>query len=572
MSVASACMGGRSGAVGAVVRAPSARAVAVELGALVGVVGALAWVAIAMSPASPQLYLLFAPSLWAAQRRALDGAVAGVAVTGAAVVVAAANVGGELSESRLQVFIVVHAVSAYVLGVAQSLRSAALAEAREAAERLELERDLAGLAERQFRLSLEAAPIGVALVGPDGRFLEVNDALCAIVGYGRAELLERTFQDITHPGDLAADLAYVDDVLAGRRQRYRMDKRYLHRLGHEVVVQLDVSLVRDEQGRALHFIAQVQDVTDQRRAAESLRVSEATQRASLEALEQGVTLSDLDGRVHLMNRAAERILGMDADELSARFASGRWETFSEDGTVLPPEDRPLGITMRTGRATRDRIVRWRRRSGELIALRVATEPIHDDDGSLRAVVTAFADVTAELAADQAQRAANERLRWHADHDPLTALLNRRALLDELDRRGRPSISSRTALLFIDLDHFKDVNDTHGHAAGDAVLVAVAERLQAVVRPDDVVARLGGDEFVVLARGLLDLDQASALADRTVAALTEPIQVGSRSLTVSASIGVTLCRPDLTPEELLDDADAGLYAAKLNGRGRHAVTS
>ncbi|MDP1793560.1 MAG: PAS domain-containing protein [Acidimicrobiales bacterium] len=140
----------------------------------------------------------------------------------------------------------------------------------------ELRRDEARLraAEEQFRLAFENAPIGMAVVAPNGHFLRVNPALCAIVGYDAEELLERSFQDITHPEDLDKDLQHVRDVLDGRLATYTMEKRYLRRDRSEVWVQLNVSLVRSGDGEPMHFISQIQDITDRREAEERLRDSE----------------------------------------------------------------------------------------------------------------------------------------------------------------------------------------------------------------------------------------------------------------------------------------------------------
>ena len=140
----------------------------------------------------------------------------------------------------------------------------------------ELRRDEARLraAEEQFRLAFENAPIGMAVVAPNGHFLRVNPALCAIVGYSADELLIRRFQDVTHPADLDSDLEYVHDVLEGRAATYEMEKRYLRRDGSEVWVQLNVSLVRDHDGRPMHFISQIQDITARREAEERSRDSE----------------------------------------------------------------------------------------------------------------------------------------------------------------------------------------------------------------------------------------------------------------------------------------------------------
>jgi diguanylate cyclase (GGDEF)-like protein/PAS domain S-box-containing protein len=126
-------------------------------------------------------------------------------------------------------------------------------------------------ATQQFRSAFDNAPIGMALVGLEGQWLDVNQALCDLVGYSEEQLLRLTFQDITHPDDLDADLALVDDVLAGRRSTYQMSKRYIHADGRVIWALLSVSLATDEDGRPLHFISQIQDFTERRELEEKLR-------------------------------------------------------------------------------------------------------------------------------------------------------------------------------------------------------------------------------------------------------------------------------------------------------------
>jgi PAS domain S-box-containing protein/diguanylate cyclase (GGDEF)-like protein len=133
-------------------------------------------------------------------------------------------------------------------------------------------------AEERFRIAFDNAPIGMALVTPDGRFIKVNRSLCELTGFAETALLIRSFQDITHPDDLDADLGYVHDVLAGRRRTYQMEKRYFHADGHVIWVMLSVSLVRDPAGEPLYFISQIEDITDRKRREEALR-DEAAQLA-----------------------------------------------------------------------------------------------------------------------------------------------------------------------------------------------------------------------------------------------------------------------------------------------------
>jgi diguanylate cyclase (GGDEF)-like protein len=159
------------------------------------------------------------------------------------------------------------------------------------------------------------------------------------------------------------------------------------------------------------------------------------------------------------------------------------------------------------------------------------------------------------------------------HDPLTGLANRVLLRDHLARalarRGRSG--GTVALLFVDLDDFKRINDSYGHAAGDQILVRVAERLVSAVRADDVVARQSGDEFAVLLGHVRDDDEAIASAERILGELRRPILLGAHSITVGGSIGIALASDaHATAEDLLTQADAAMYAVKADGKGRHAV--
>jgi|GEM_PF-6780227 PAS domain S-box-containing protein len=202
-------------------------------------------------------------------------------------------------------------------------------------ERLRAEHAALVVAEEQLRLSIDAAPIGVAFVSVDGGFLRVNEALSRILGYEADELMALRFQDITHPEDLADDLHLVRQALRGEIEHYTMEKRYVRRDGGVVHVQLDVSLVRDQTGAPLHFISQIQDITDRKATLDALLRTEAVQRASLDALEQGVGMLSLTGEVLLLNEAGERILGYTAAEMTQRFRNQVWESFDEEGSESP---------------------------------------------------------------------------------------------------------------------------------------------------------------------------------------------------------------------------------------------
>jgi diguanylate cyclase (GGDEF)-like protein/PAS domain S-box-containing protein len=290
-------------------------------------------------------------------------------------------------------------------------------------------------AEERFRLAFEHAPIGIALVSPEGNFTRVNHALCELIGYSPGELVAKTFQEITHPEDLDLDLENVNQVLNGELRDYEMEKRYIHRDGHIVWVLLSVALARDANGQPLYFISQIQDISE---------------RKQLE----------------------------------------------------------------------------------------------------------------------------ERLVFLADHDEMTGLANRRRFREEVERGvayaeryGHPA-----AMLLLDLDNFKDVNDSLGHHVGDRLLVGVAERLGIRLRRTDMLGRIGGDEFAALLPQA-EPAQAIRVAEEVIDAVTTAAYaLDGHVVTARASLGVALFRPGLgiDADDLQIRADVAMYEAKRDGGNRVSI--
>jgi PAS domain S-box-containing protein len=243
--------------------------------------------------------------------------------------------------------------------------------------------------EERFSGAFEHAPIGVALVLPDGRWFKVNRALCELVGYSEAELLTRTFQDITHSEDLEADLENVRRLLDGEIRSYQMEKRYVHKRGHLVTVLLDVSLVRDGQGQPRYFIAQIQDITERKRAEEALRASEEQLRAVFDLASVGIAQADPRiGRWLRVNQKMCEITGYSVGELlQMRIAD-----------ITHPEDR------QSDREAFERVVRgeapdyriekrYIRKDGALAWVNVNMTIIRDAAGQPTRTVAAIEDIT-----------------------------------------------------------------------------------------------------------------------------------------------------------------------------------
>jgi diguanylate cyclase len=279
---------------------------------------------------------------------------------------------------------------------------------------------------------------------------------------------------------------------------------------------------------------------------------------ALEAAANAVFIADHGGRIVWVNDAFCRLSGYGRDE-----AVGRTPGLLKSGRHSPDFYRELWETILAGRAWQGELVE-RRRDGSLWTASQVITPLLDETGA----VTHFVAIQHDVTASTQEREAIHRL---AFHDSLTGLPNRVSFLESLGQAlARAAAEHRIlALLYLDLDDFKPVNDAMGHAAGDELLIAVAERLRGAVRKTDAVARLGGDEFAVLVSDVEHPDLAGALAGKLVERIGQPYMLNGRRIAVGASIGISLYPCDgTTIDDLLSHADAAMYAAKASGRRRY----
>lgn len=300
-----------------------------------------------------------------------------------------------------------------------------VAESRDSDDQRSLRR-----ARELFATAFHQAPIGMAVIDPAGHWLQVNQALCVLLGHSETELKARTLGDVTHPADLPAHVALIEELLAGRRSTYQLDKRCVHADGHAIWASVTVSLLRDDIGDPLHLVIQIVDITERHQS-------------------------------------------------------------------------------------------------------------------------------------------EQRLQHLADHDPLTGVLNRRRfeeeLIRQLDRCRR--YDEQATLVMIDLDRFKDVNDSFGQAAGDEALQSIAAALLGHVRSSDVLARVGGDEFAALLVGVGAERAAGAVAG--LAAVVRELDGVPAMITASA--GATVLGRDDHADGALLRADEALHRVKREGRDGSSVT-
>jgi diguanylate cyclase (GGDEF)-like protein/PAS domain S-box-containing protein len=283
------------------------------------------------------------------------------------------------------------------------------------------------------------------------------------------------------------------------------------------------------------------------------------------SLDRGIVVIRRDGTVASINPAAIRILGFGAGRFPDTHAerSVDYPVFDTDGRVLPSEQRPTNVTLRTGQPIRDRVLGLRRHDGYQAWISFTTALLDPANPDRSPVLLSLSDVTTE-------HLTNQQL-WHsAHHDALTGLPNRARTLAMITAAITPSDNPQlAALMFIDIDQLKRVNDSLGHLAGDLVLQTCAERLQGAIRTTDTLTRVGGDEFVLLIAARADTNDLHQLAQRLHAALMNTIVVHQQPITVTASIGIAVVdtnQPE-SPNDILRRADAAMYQAKANGPGQ-----
>jgi diguanylate cyclase len=416
--------------------------------------------------------------------------------------------------------------------------------------------------ERRFRESLERSPIGTIIADLDGVWTVTNAALQKMLGYSAEELRTSPAMRFGHPEDYSDIARQKQLLLSGKANFYEAERRYLHKDGSWIWVRVAVSLVRDEDGHPLHFIGQVESLEARRRAERDLAEERERLKTTLRAIADAVITTDGDGRITYLNAAAQELLNQSLEHVENR----------------PLNDVMVLTDLRTARASasvlgkcithgevmrREEPCALHRPDGGVRYVTEAASPVFNAEGNVTGTVIVLRDATANY--EQ-----NRELSHRATHDVLTGLANRfefERRTKELFERAR-HLQRSVALLAVDLDRFKAVNDAGGHAAGDAVLRRVAAIFRSIVRHSDTVARVGGDEFVLVLDSCT-VARASAVGRQILGALN-PLQVEWEGALyrIGASIGTAMFAQDYdNVAAWVAAADHACYEAKRDGGGK-----
>ncbi len=403
------------------------------------------------------------------------------------------------------------------------------------------------------RLLFDSLPMGLVLCALDGRLIDVNPAFAAILGRSVEDALALSYWDITPEKYADQEQLQLHSLqTTGRYGPYEKD--YIHKDGHLVPVRLAGRLVT--RGGEQYIWSSAEDITTRKRVDDRLRQAAIV----FEQSGEGVIITDEHCRIQAVNHAFVNLSGYTTAEVVGREPALLLAE-STDQTPLPS---PWAALHGAQEAHWQGETWLRRRDGRIFPAWMSITAVHDEHAALTHYIATFNDITEKKAAEQ-------RIEFLAHHDPLTALPNRLMFNERLNhamQRARRD-QQQLGLLFIDLDEFKHINDSLGHAVGDQLLQEVAARLQLQLREMDTLARLGGDEFVILLEEVREHGEVVTVAEKLLRAAQEPCLINEHDLYITLSIGISLYPNDGSDvESLIRNADAAMYRAKAKGRNTY----
>ena len=411
-------------------------------------------------------------------------------------------------------------------------------------------------AQEKYRAMVEDAVVGIFQATPDGQIIAANPAMARMHGYDSPEQLMSEVSNVAHQLFVSpAQLQEMARMLEENEVVRNVEVEVYCRDGSKKWFLANVRGVRGPEGKVVRHEGTIQDITERKAIAEALSQAQEKYRAMVEDAVVGIYQTTPDGKFLSVNRALARMAGFDSVQDFLSRITNAAQIYSD-----PKRRDELRQLIAAQGEVRDFEVEVRPRNGKKRTLSISARAVRNSEGVDLYYEGTVQDITE-------RKTAEKQVQFLAYYDALTGLPNRTLFHDRLAkalasarRRGE-----RVALLFLDLDNFKTINDSLGHSVGDLLLKEVAERLKQGAREQDTVARLGGDEFVVLLTAMKDVADVAVVADRILKAMPTEFTVQDHLLNVACSLGISMF-PDhgSDGETLIKNADAAMYAAKENG--------
>ncbi len=406
--------------------------------------------------------------------------------------------------------------------------------------------------EKRFRIMFDQAPLPYQSLNGEGIILDINQAWLEHFGYERREVVGHLYQEFITEESLATLYRNFPNLLAnGTVNNVEFD--IVCKNGTIRHIELEGRTSLDSHDNFLHTHCILSDITEKTLYINDLKLSERI----IDGAAEGIMITDANRKILSVNPAFSILTGYSSED-----AIGQTPALLKSDKHDQKFYEQMNKTIEEGNIWQGEI--WnRKKNGEIYAEFISINPVLDDNGNIIHYVSIFADITQ-------QKDNEEKLHYLAHHDYLTSLPNRVVLYENL--QNALSLAQRekkiTALLMLDLDRFKDVNDNYGHSSGDMLLQMVAFDLQSRIRSTDVIARLGGDEFAVLLRNVHNPQDAADVAQSLIDVIEKPRRLPSgNNVYVGLSIGIAIApEHGLSAEELMQHADIALYSAKSLSKG------
>ncbi len=392
--------------------------------------------------------------------------------------------------------------------------------------------------------------------------LYISPSWKEMLGYEDDELKNNTFtwKRRVHKDDLRRVLALLRKYETEKSTYFEITHRMKHRDGHWIWVWGRAKIQYDENGNKVRMIGTHTNITEEK----ELQLKYFYQSQMIEQIHDSITTTDLEGRIVSWNKGSEKTFGYTAEEAIGQSIG---MLYQEEN--LPLLHKYVAVLFETGVYNGE--IELVTKSKTLIPIAFSLTLLRDENGKPIGIVGINKDDTGRKKAEAALLKQKELLSYQAHHDVLTKLPNRILFMQRLEECIARSDRTRIgfALFFIDLDRFKDINDSLGHEVGDSVLKVIAARLNSSIRKEDVLARLSGDEFTIIMGDLKEVADATYLAEKLLRILAEPIPINKEVLYVSGSIGITVYPENASDAEyLLKYADTAMYHAKREGRNTY----